>query len=147
MENNEHSISEDTARFLQLIAMFQMAAMQQLGKLPNPVTNEVERDLQQAKASIDVLETIKSKTEGNLIEAEAEFLDKVLFELRMNYVDEANRESKKDDEDAGTAPKGGTESAGETGETAEGAGESDDSADKTDDTGETTEEPGTEKEK
>jgi hypothetical protein len=106
--------------------------MQQLGKLPNPMTNEVERDLQQAKASIDVLETIKKKTKGNLIEAEAEFLDKVLFELRMNYVDEADRESKKADESAGTEPQDNAESAGESGETAE---------ETTEETGETKEDP------
>jgi hypothetical protein len=90
MENNDHTLSEDTSRFLQLIAMFQVAAMQQMGKLPSPITSEVERDLQQAKASIDMLDTIKKKTEGNLSDTEAEFLDKVLFELQMNYVDEVN---------------------------------------------------------
>lgn len=107
MENNGQSMSDDTPRLLQLIAMFQMAAMQQMGKLPNPVTNEVERDMRQAKASIDLLETIKRKTQGNLIDAEAEFLDKVLFELHMNYVDEAGRAGGEEEkEDTGRAEKG-----------------------------------------
>jgi hypothetical protein len=83
--------------------MFQMAAMQQLGKIPNPITNEIECDLQQAKASIDVLETIKRKTEGNLGDIEVEFLDKILFELRMNYVDEVKRADKDKAEDADDA--------------------------------------------
>jgi len=124
MENNGQSISEDTSRFLQLIAMFQMAAMQQMGKLPNPATNEVECDLQQAKASIDVLETIKRKTEGNLIEAEAEFLDKILFELRMNYVDEANRATKEKEDDAGEAAEAGAESPEDSAESPEDSAES-----------------------
>jgi len=129
MENNGQSISEDTSRFLQLIAMFQMAAMQQMGKLPNPVTNEVECDLQQAKASIDVLETIKRKTEGNLADVEAEFLDKILFELRMNYVDEANRATKEKEDDAGDAAKAGADSTEDSAESSEGAGDdTDDSA-------------------
>jgi hypothetical protein len=115
MDNNEHSMSEDTSRFLQLIAMFQVAAMQQLGKLPNPLTNEIERDLQQAKASIDMLETIKKKTEGNLSDAETEFFDKILFELRMNYVDESDRAKTEDEgdeedkEDNESADEGDTE--------------------------------------
>jgi hypothetical protein len=81
-------------RFVHLVGMFQFAALQQMGKLVNPVTQEVERDLDQAKASIDILEMLQSKTEGNLTEAEREFLGKVLFELRMDYVDEVNRASK-----------------------------------------------------
>jgi hypothetical protein len=87
MDNNEQSMSS----FLRLVMMFQMAAMQQMGKLPNPLTNEIERDLQQAKASIDMLEMLEGKTKGNLSGAEKEFLDKVLFELRMDYVDETKR--------------------------------------------------------
>jgi len=71
--------------------MFQMAAMQQLGKLVNPLTEEVERDLSQAKFSIDVLNILKEKTSGNLTTDEDEFLSKVLYELQMNYVDEARR--------------------------------------------------------
>ena len=93
-------MSQDDARFLQLIAMFQMAALQQMGKLVNPVTGEVDRDLQQAKGSIDLVEMLAVKTEGNLTSAEKEFLDKILFELRMNYVDEVNRAQKEDESKA-----------------------------------------------
>jgi hypothetical protein len=74
--------------------MFQVAALQQMGKLANPMTNEIERDLQQAKASIDMIEMLQEKAKGNLSSKEEEFLDKVLFELRMNYVDESDKESK-----------------------------------------------------
>jgi hypothetical protein len=81
----------DEIRLMQLVAMFQMAAMQQMGKLANPVTNEIERDLDQARASIDMIETLKRKTEGNRSAGETEFLDKVLFELHMNFVDESGR--------------------------------------------------------
>jgi len=37
--------SRDEILFLQLVAMFQYAAMQQMGKLPNPVSGKIERDL------------------------------------------------------------------------------------------------------
>jgi hypothetical protein len=89
--SNTPSDPNDEARFLSLVAMFQMAAMQQMGKLANPISNEIERDLQQAKATIDVLEMLNRKTEGNRGSREDELLEKVLFELRMNYVDETNR--------------------------------------------------------
>jgi hypothetical protein len=91
-------MSQDDARFLQLVAMFQMAALQQMGKFVSPVTGEVERDLQQAKSSIDLIEMLAEKTKGNLTPGEKEFLDKILFELRMNYVDEVNRPAEKPEE-------------------------------------------------
>ena len=84
--------------FLQLILMFQTAALQQMGKIMNPLTKKVERDLNQAKFSIDILEMIQEKTQGNLSPEEKKFLDHVLFELRMNYLDEAKAEGKEKEE-------------------------------------------------
>jgi hypothetical protein len=89
--------------FIQLVLMFQTAAMQQMGKIQNPITKKTERDLNQAKFSIDMLEMIQQKTEGNLSENENKFLDHVLFELRMNYVDEVSKDKEKKDDSS--APK------------------------------------------
>jgi len=83
--------SRNEALFMQLVATFQFAAMQQMGKLPHPVTGAIERDLGQARASIDMVEMLRVKTEGRRSARESELLDKVLFELRMNFVDEAKR--------------------------------------------------------
>lgn len=98
---DHNGVAGDEARFVQLIAMFQLAAMQQMGKLTNPATGEVERDLPAARASIDMLETIERRSQGNRTPAEGEFMEKVLFELRMNYVDETRRASEEPDEGAG----------------------------------------------
>jgi hypothetical protein len=89
--------------FIQLVLMFQTAAMQQMGKLENPITKKVERDLDQAKFSIDMLEMIQQKTKNNLSENEKKFLDHILFELRMNYVDEVSKDKEKKDDSS--APK------------------------------------------
>ena len=105
MAASEHTPSPDELLFLQLVSMFEVAAMQQLGKLPNPITKEIERDLAQAKVSIDILDLLKNKTKGNLTDKEQDFLDKVLFELHMNYVDEVK--SAKDDT-ADAKNEGGT---------------------------------------
>lgn len=119
-ENDKQSHpQEDEIRLMQLVAMFQIAAMQHMGKLVNPVTNEIERDLDQARASIDMIETIKRKTEGNRSDAETEFLDKILFELHMNYVDEVDSDRKgrakgdTKEETESTAPESGAEDAGD----------------------------------
>jgi hypothetical protein len=84
--------SRDELLFLHLVSLFQFAAMQQMGKLPNPVDGKIERNLEQARASIDIVEMLHAKTEGHRTAAESEFLDKVLFELRMNFVDETRRD-------------------------------------------------------
>jgi hypothetical protein len=76
------------AYFIQLVYTFQAAAMQQMGKIVNPITNEVEKNMEQAKHSIDMLAMLEAKTSGNLTEREHKLLEKTLFELRMNYVDE-----------------------------------------------------------
>jgi hypothetical protein len=83
--------SRDEILFVQLVAMFQYAAMQQMGKLPNPATGKIERDLAQARMSIDMIEMLQHRTGSHRSAQESEFLDKVLFELRMNYVDESKR--------------------------------------------------------
>ena len=80
--------------FLGLIHSFQAAAMQQMGKVPNPYTEKIERDLPQAKLSIDVLEMLQARTSGNLVGEEARFLQHVLTELRLNYVAEVEEDKK-----------------------------------------------------
>lgn len=77
--------------FTQIVLMFHAAAMQQMGKLKNPMTDKIERDLAAAQGSIDILEMLKTKTSGNLDTNETRLLDQVLRELRLNYVDEANK--------------------------------------------------------
>ncbi len=81
---------------MQLVMMFQGMALQNLGKVMNPVTNQIERNLEQAKNMVDILGMLEEKTKGNLNDNEQRLLEHVLFELRMNYVDEI----KKDDREA-----------------------------------------------
>jgi hypothetical protein len=84
-------MSETDPLLIQLIVSFQSAAMLQMGKIMNPVTGKIERDLDQAKQTIDMLSMLESKTAGNLSDDERQFLEHVLYELRMNFVDEKDR--------------------------------------------------------
>lgn len=96
---------EQGSFFMQLVLMFQTAAMQQMGKVINPLTQKTEKDLNQAKFSIDMLGMIEEKTKGNLSDEERKILDHVLFELRMNYVDEVGKEKAAAEEKKATAQK------------------------------------------
>jgi hypothetical protein len=78
--------------FMQLILMFHGAAMQQMGKIKNPVTDKIERDLTQAQFSIDMLDMMKDRTKGNLSPEEERFLQSLLQELKLNFVDEAGKD-------------------------------------------------------
>jgi hypothetical protein len=77
--------------FLQLVLSLQMGTMQHLGKTVSPVSGQVERNLEMAKHTIEMLEMIHKKTSNSLTDEERKLLDGVLYELRLNYVDEASR--------------------------------------------------------
>lgn len=80
-----------TALFNGLIMMFHAAAMQQMGKIKNPVTDKIERDLEQAQISIDMLDMILAKTRGNLTPDEERMIKTLLQELKLNFVEEMNK--------------------------------------------------------
>ena len=76
---------------LQLVLSLQAGAMQQMGKVASPVTGEVERDLILAQHTIDILDMVQKKTKGNLTDEEEKLVGHVLYELRLNYVDESQK--------------------------------------------------------
>ena len=80
--------------FMQLVLQNQQLAMMSMGKLKNPVSDKIERNLEFAKMSIDTLDMLVVKTKGNLSEYEEKFLTEVIKDLKLNYVDEANKEPK-----------------------------------------------------
>ncbi|MGB9663479.1 MAG: DUF1844 domain-containing protein [Ignavibacteria bacterium] len=84
--------------FLQLILQFQTSAWIGLGKIPNPITQKIERDLVAAKLAIDMIDMIKAKTKGNLSEEEERFITQVSKDLKLNYVDELEKEQKEKQE-------------------------------------------------
>ncbi|OGP60438.1 MAG: hypothetical protein A2V67_18970 [Deltaproteobacteria bacterium RBG_13_61_14] len=67
------------------------SALMHLGLIPNPLSGQMEKDLPLAKQSIDLLNLIRRKTQGNLEPDEAQLLDSILYDLRMKYV-EARKE-------------------------------------------------------
>jgi len=58
-----------------------------LGLFENPATGKREKDLEQAKYSIDLMEILKEKTRGNLTEEEEKLINTILYDLRMRYVE------------------------------------------------------------
>ncbi len=103
-EERTNDITEIDAHFFRLVATFEAAAMQQLGKIANPLTGDVEIRLDGAREAIDMLDMMRRKTEGNLDEDEQRLLEHVLYQLRMNFLDVSREEQSGPAED--TAPSG-----------------------------------------
>ena len=66
-----------------------------LGKIQNPMTNEMSVELAQASIQIDMLDMINNRMHASLTDDEKEYLDKVLSELKMNYVEVEKAEDAK----------------------------------------------------
>jgi len=84
--------------FMSLVLSLSQAAMQQMGKITNPLTGKIERNLEQAKVTIDMLEMLKEKTKGNLVKEEEKLVNDTLATLQLNYVDEVKKEEKGQEE-------------------------------------------------
>jgi hypothetical protein len=58
-----------------------------LGEIPNPVTGETETDLAGVREIIDLIAMLQEKTRGNVDPGETQIFEKILFDLRMRYVE------------------------------------------------------------
>jgi ABC-type transporter Mla subunit MlaD len=87
----ETNPSRQAALFLQLLLGLQQSGMMALGKLMNPLTRQIDKNLEAARDTIDTLAALESRTRGNLESDEARVLQQVLTELRMNYLDEVKK--------------------------------------------------------
>ena len=87
---NQQSMNADPM-FFQLVLSLQAGAMTQMGKVASQLTGKIDRNMDMAKNSIDLLAMLEEKTKGNLSEDELKVLNHVLYELRMNYMDEMKK--------------------------------------------------------
>ncbi len=92
MENEEKKANE--AMFINLVSSLYTSAMHSLGKIMNPVSGKIERNLEAARANIEILRMLREKTGGNLSEEETRVLNDALSNMQMNYVEEMDREKK-----------------------------------------------------
>lgn len=80
--------------FIHYISALVNAGMQHLGKIMNPMTGKMEKNLEGAQATIELLSMLKEKTRGNLTDNEGNILSDGLANLQLNYADEVSRQEK-----------------------------------------------------
>ncbi len=64
-----------------------LQGMVALGLLPGPGSDKPEVQLDHAKHTVDTLQMLQEKTEGNRTPDESKEIDRMLHELRMAYVE------------------------------------------------------------
>ena len=68
-------------RFMDFVLFQAQNAGLFLGKLPNPATGQTTINLRAAQSVLDSLEMLQSKTTGNLVKEEQDFLDKAVTNI------------------------------------------------------------------
>jgi len=90
-ETNKSARAPVEVSFGLFITGLMMEAMMALGDLENPVTHKKDSNLEHAKILIDTLEMLNEKTKNNLDKEEDEALNSILYDLRMRFVNKANK--------------------------------------------------------
>jgi Domain of unknown function (DUF1844) len=91
----EEYLEPEGSGFETLVSYLSTTAMFQLGVLPGPSGERIPPDMVSARRTIDLLEVLQEKTRGNLTAAEGRFLEEVLYELRLSYVEVEKRAARK----------------------------------------------------
>lgn len=74
------------ANFSMLAMSIASSAIMSMGLAPNPQTNETKKDKDMAKFNIDLLVMLQDKTKNNLNDEEKRFLDSVVTDLQMKFL-------------------------------------------------------------
>ena len=91
----EKQMKKEDQLFIHLVNTFVQSAWISLGKVKSPVSDKLERNLEQATYYIDLLDMLQTKMKGNLSEWEEQYIIHSLSELKLNFIEE----QKKGDED------------------------------------------------
>lgn len=90
MHASNSSVSDEQL-FLSLVADLVTQTWIALGKIKNPATDKIERNVPAAAMLIDMLDMLARKTEGHRSPEEDQVLTGSLKQLKLNYVVESNK--------------------------------------------------------
>tara|TARA_Y100000590_G_C15726433_1_gene1015410 strand:+ start:2188 stop:2577 length:390 start_codon:yes stop_codon:yes gene_type:complete len=77
--------------FDQLISSLVHSTWISLGKIKNPITDKIEKDIQGASMNIDMIDMLYKRMDGNLSDNEDKYLSQILSELKTNYIHEKSK--------------------------------------------------------
>ena len=88
---SDNQLKKEDQLFIHLVNTFVQSAWISLGKVKNPVSDELERNLDQGSYYIDLLDMLQTKMKGNLTEWEEQYILHSLSELKLNFIDEKKK--------------------------------------------------------
>ena len=100
---SEDQLKKEDQLFIHLVNTFVQSAWISLGKVKNPVSDELERNVEQASYYIDLLDMLQTKMKGNLSEWEEQYILHSLSELKLNYIDEKKKKTEEVDSEKSEA--------------------------------------------
>jgi hypothetical protein len=95
LESSDGEFAGEPSGFETLVSYLSTTTMFQLGLLAGPGGERIPPDMQNAQRTIDLLQVLQDKTQGNLTPTESRLLDDVLYELRMTFVELQKRQARK----------------------------------------------------
>ncbi len=93
MDEQKQQSDIQSGLFVTLVLDLYYSAMISLGKLKHPESQEIVRDLDRARYTIDMMEMLETKTKGNLSDEEEKLLKGNLTNLRLTYINELKVDS------------------------------------------------------
>jgi len=87
--NKEGQAPPPKANFAFFISTLAMETLLALGDMENPITKKKSVNLTQAQYLIDTIDMLKSKAKGNLTAEEETFIEGILPDLKLRYVNKA----------------------------------------------------------
>lgn len=88
-------MAEESSSFETLVSYLSTTAMFQMGLIAGPGGERIPPDMRNARRTVDLLEVLQQKTQGNLTTDEAQLLEDVLYELRVAFVEMEKRQTRK----------------------------------------------------
>ena len=91
---SESQLSKHDHLLMMFFSSLQAEAMMHMGKIQNPATGEIQRNLEAAQATIDILDMLKVKCRTDTPADLLRYMDNSVMELQMNFLDEKKKDAK-----------------------------------------------------
>tara|TARA_S200000501_G_scaffold67635_3_gene59210 strand:+ start:30944 stop:31252 length:309 start_codon:yes stop_codon:yes gene_type:complete len=93
-QNSNKKNIENIDLFNYLIKTFQTSGLIALGQITNPITSEINKNLDQASFYIELLKMINIRMKESLTDYEEQLLINTISELRLIYLKEIENKTK-----------------------------------------------------
>jgi hypothetical protein len=87
MANDDARSSQGEISFASLVVTLSSSAWVGLGKVADPISGEIRKDLAGARSTIEILLMLREKTKGNLAADEERLLNGLIADLQANYAE------------------------------------------------------------